>query len=175
MRYAPLELSVVVNPEVEPLLNESGINLPHFEEQMRRALVLAEPHALIQLPSTPNESLECHFLLTNDAHIAQMNAHYRGIPKPTDVLTFGYDEGTPIVGDVAISVETAQRQAHLNQHDLMTELLILGLHGWLHLLGYNDETDAERNQMVQRSVEILRQMGYPANSAWYSRYDEIEP
>jgi probable rRNA maturation factor len=72
-----------------------------------------------------------------------------------------------------ISVETARRQAPLNGHDLLTELLMLALHGTLHLMGYDDSTDAARAAMNGRAVSVLRTLGYPARAEWHSRYEKI--
>jgi probable rRNA maturation factor len=72
-----------------------------------------------------------------------------------------------------ISVETARRQAPLNGHDLLTELLMLTLHGTLHLMGYDDSTDAARAAMNGRAVSVLRTLGYPAREEWHSRYEKI--
>ncbi|MCX7992660.1 MAG: rRNA maturation RNase YbeY [Fimbriimonadales bacterium] len=78
---------------------------------------------------------------------------------------------TPL-GDIIISVETAQCQAALNGHDLLTELLMLALHGTLHLMGYDDTTETERATMNARAVSTLRTLGYAAREEWYSRYEE---
>ena len=79
----------------------------------------------------------------------------------------------PPLGDLVISVETARRQAPLNGHDLLTELLMLALHGTLHLMGYDDSTDAARAAMNGRAVSVLRTLGYPARAEWHSRYEKI--
>ena len=79
----------------------------------------------------------------------------------------------PPLGDIAISVETARRQAPLNGHDLLTEVLMLALHGTLHLMGYDDSTDAARAAMNGRAVSVLRTLGYPAREEWHSRYEKI--
>ncbi|BCW95881.1 MAG: rRNA maturation RNase YbeY [Fimbriimonadales bacterium] len=79
----------------------------------------------------------------------------------------------PPLGDIVISVETARRQAPLNGHDLLTELLMLSLHGTLHLMGYDDSTDAERAAMNGRAVSIVRGLGYPAREDWHSRYEKV--
>ena len=79
----------------------------------------------------------------------------------------------PPLGDLVISVETARRQAPLNGHDLLTELLMLTLHGTLHLMGYDDSTDAARAAMNGRAVSVLRTLGYPAREEWHSRYEKI--
>jgi len=85
----------------------------------------------------------------------------------TDIADF------PPLGDIVISVETAHRQASLNGHDLLTELLMLTLHGTLHLMGYDDSTDAQRAAMNRRAAATLRTLGYPAREDWHSRYEKI--
>jgi probable rRNA maturation factor len=85
----------------------------------------------------------------------------------------GGEGDLPPLGDIAISVETARRQAPLNGHDLLTELLMLALHGTLHLMGYDDSTDAARAAMNGRAVSVLRTLGYPAREEWHSRYEKI--
>jgi probable rRNA maturation factor len=121
--------------------------------------------------------LELSVWLTTNDEIASLNARYRGLYAPTDVLSF--PAGTipaPIpelpLGDVVVSVEQAAQQAKLNGHDFVTELLMLCLHGTLHLLGYDDQTDAQRAHMNQIAVRTLRALGYPAKEEWSSRHYE---
>jgi probable rRNA maturation factor len=85
----------------------------------------------------------------------------------------GGEGDLPPLGDLVISVETARRQAPLNGHDLLTELLMLALHGTLHLMGYDDSTAAARAAMNGRAVSVLRTLGYPAREEWHSRYEKI--
>lgn len=80
-------------------------------------------------------------------------------------------ENAPL-GDIIISLETAARQATLNHHDLLTEVLMLALHGTLHLMGYDDATEAERAAMNARATSTLKSLGYAACEEWYSRYEE---
>ncbi len=107
-------------------------------------------------------------LLTDDTAIQEMNRAYRGYDKPTDVLSFALMEtieGAPsaplepgmarMLGDVVISVETAVRQAERHQIELSAELALLAVHGTLHLLGYEDETEAGAEKMRLREREIL--------------------
>jgi probable rRNA maturation factor len=104
----------------------------------------------------------------SDAEIARMNEAYRGKKGPTDVLSFPAEpkrkkriytedtenaEGTgkSYLGDVAIAPETARRYAKKNGRSLSNELRVLILHGVLHLLGYDHETDrGEMNRIEQR-------------------------
>ncbi len=98
----------------------------------------------------------------------ELNARYRGFDKPTDVLSFAQSEnpaGAPLppslpgqpllLGDVVISVDTAARQAEAHGVTLEQELALLTVHGLLHLLGYEDETEEGAERMREREREIL--------------------
>jgi probable rRNA maturation factor len=97
-------------------------------------------------------------LLTGDEHIRRLNREFRRKNRPTDVLSFPAPESLnghrPLAGDIAISVETAARQAGEFEHPLATELQILALHGLLHLGGYDHETDTGR--MARREAALRR-------------------
>src|SRR6185437_15991665 len=77
----------------------------------------------------------------SDKKIRQLNRQFRRIDKPTDVLSFPSDSDEGNLGDIAISVETATRQAKQNGLTLDGEIAQLLLHGLLHLSGYDHETD----------------------------------
>jgi probable rRNA maturation factor len=82
--------------------------------------------------------------LVDDGRIQVLNRDFRGFDKPTDVLSFrtarkGASKG--YLGDIVISVETALRQARRRRSTLRRELEVLTLHGFLHLMGYDHETD----------------------------------
>jgi probable rRNA maturation factor len=97
--------------------------------------------------------------LVGDATIRRLNRDYRRIDKVTDVLSFPASrsagaQAPAFLGDLAIALGVAGRQARHLGHELSQELRILALHGLLHLLGYDHETD--RGEM-QRLEERLRQ------------------
>ncbi len=106
-------------------------------------------------------------LLTNDAEVHQLNLLYRGKDSPTDVLSFAqHTEPDPtsitsaddlplLLGDVVISVDTALRQAQQHRIALADELALLAVHGTLHLLGYEDETEQGAAIMRHKEREIL--------------------
>lgn len=108
---------------------------------------------------------ELSVVITDDGEIRQLNNTYRGIDKPTNVLSFPMQEGdfgnvTPgLLGDVVISAETAQSeadQARITLSERMSQLLI---HGILHLLGFDHETDeTNARQMEDKSLELLRKL-----------------
>ena len=113
-----------------------------------------------------NRPAEVSILLTDDDEIQNMNRRYRGIDKPTDVLSFpqldaslATPPGCPVaLGDVIISIPTAHRQADARGQALPDEIDLLVVHGVLHLLGYDDVTDEGAEEMNRRQEEILRQL-----------------
>ena len=89
-----------------------------------------------------------------------LNRQYRNKDKPTDVLSFPLaDELCPnLLGDVVISIDTAQRQAQRRKHALQEEILTLLIHGILHLVGYDHEvsrSEAIRMHKKEREVKAL--------------------
>ena len=111
-----------------------------------------------------DEKTEISILFTDDKFIKSLNKKYRGINKSTDVLTFNLEEGdlkfpevdkNKLLGDIVVSVETAQRQANNLNHNLEKELMILLIHGLLHLIGYDHEEDRDNKIMQVKENEIL--------------------
>ncbi|MDX2212152.1 MAG: rRNA maturation RNase YbeY [Oculatellaceae cyanobacterium bins.114] len=113
---------------------------------------------------------ELSLRLTNDAEIQTFNAQYRQIDQPTDVLAFAaletdYPEldeleTAPLyLGDIVISVETAQQQAIAQQHSLNQELAWLAAHGLLHLLGWDHPDDDSLAQMLHQQAVLLETVG----------------
>lgn len=116
----------------------------------------------MQAEQGPTEG-ELSIVLADDELVQDLNRNYRRVDRPTDVLVFPQGEefavGQPcLLGDVIISVETAQRQADERGHDLDGELTLLVIHGVLHILGWRDDTDSRRNQMWERQKAILESL-----------------
>ena len=93
-------------------------------------------------------------LLAGDATLQRLNRHFRGKDKATDVLSFpaAKEFGEGHAGDLAISLQTAQRQAEEHGHSLDDEVRVLLLHGLLHLAGMDHEVDA--GEMAAREAEL---------------------
>jgi probable rRNA maturation factor len=90
--------------------------------------------------------------ISNDRRLRALNRSYRGKDRPTDVLSFPYDdEGGPI-GDVVISIDRASAQAAERGHSLERELELLTLHGTLHVCGYDHETDDGAMDRLERTL-----------------------
>ena len=111
-----------------------------------------------------HDSADCEvsILLTDDAEIRVLNHQYRQIDGPTDVLAFAMREGIggnmnpQLLGDLVISIPTAQRQSIACGHSLDIELAILSVHGTLHLLGYDHQTPEEAEVMFEKQETLLR-------------------
>lgn len=109
-------------------------------------------------------------VLTDDEQVRLLNRTYRGKDEPTDVLSFSLRETSsdetaidlaqlgeePPLGEVYISIPTAQRQAEAGGRTLEEEVVFLAVHGVLHLLGYEDETQEGYEQMLQKGWAIVQ-------------------
>lgn len=132
---------------------------------------LMEKAALVVLERESVSLCELSIFVTDDPGIQGLNSEYRGINEPTDVLSFPLDEDPSevpfdtlrLLGDVIISLERAQEQAEEYGHSLQRELAFLVVHGVLHLLGYDHETDAEREVMREREESALDGLGLARN------------
>ena len=136
------------------------------------------------LPSRP---AEVSLVLTDDATIAALNAEWRGVTGPTDVLSFPMDDLPPGVlaalaaagdddddddeenalpprplGDLVLSLDTAARQAVARSHPLLTECRVLLVHGALHLVGFDHENvpPAEAAAMAAAEATALAELGW---------------
>ncbi|MEZ4333485.1 MAG: rRNA maturation RNase YbeY [Myxococcota bacterium] len=114
------------------------------------------------LRATRQAGAELSIALVDDASIRDLNARYRGKPRPTDVLSFSLVEGEHaerrggLLGDVVISVETAARQARARRRSLDDTVAKLLVHGVLHLLGHDHEADDEARRMQAEERRIGR-------------------
>jgi probable rRNA maturation factor len=98
------------------------------------------------------------FALGDDALLRRLNREFRGKDKPTNVLSFPAGAAGTL-GDVALAFETCAREAHAQRKDLGAHVRHLVVHGTLHLLGYDHETDAEAFAMEARERRVLRRLG----------------
>lgn len=125
----------------------------------------------LQPDQSPIASYELSLRLTGDREMQQLNHQYRQQDKPTDVLAFAALESAypqpeelqstlPLyLGDIVISVGTAQRQAETQNHPLGTELAWLAAHGLLHLLGWDHPDEESLNRMLKQQQVLLEIIG----------------
>ena len=111
---------------------------------------------------------ELSILLVDDAKIQNLNRQHRNIDSATDVLSFpqaGGDEFiSHMLGDVVISVETAERQATEHQFSLEQELVLLLIHGLLHLLGYDHERSRKDEKLMKEKTWELFGLIFPGKA-----------
>ena len=154
------------------VLRREGIDVPfgdrRFHRLARATVAAAQRDRPGVLPHKPRR-LAAALLLADDPTLHDLNRDYRGVDRPTDVLSFAQLEGpgadfaikggTLQLGDVAISVERARRQAAAYGHGFDRELAYLFVHGLLHLLGYDHEVDAEQARMRRVEEDALAVSG----------------
>lgn len=110
------------------------------------------------------KNVKVSVLITNDDGIRELNNQYRGIDKPTDVLSFpmytSIDEisENDLVGDIVISFDTLKRQALENEINNDREAAFLIIHGMLHLLGFDHILEEEENIMYDLQESILKNL-----------------
>ena len=109
--------------------------------------------------------VELTILLSDNEAIRELNQRFMGIDEATDVLSFPIGDQNPetgeiYLGDVVISVPLAEEQSRQRAHSLEAELVLLAVHGTLHLLGYDHMGPAERKRMFEIQAETLQELGY---------------
>jgi probable rRNA maturation factor len=122
--------------------------------------------AVTQAAATVSTSgTELAIVLTDDSAIRQLNRLWRGIDAPTNVLSFPSKQNTadqpPHLGDIVLAYETIAREASAEGKPFAHHLAHLAVHGFLHLIGYDHETDADAETMEQTERNILRRLNIP--------------
>jgi len=110
--------------------------------------------ALLAAEGVPQD-VEISLVFSDDAFIHALNRDYRGKDKPTDVLSFPQERESGMLGDIVIAVPTASRQAEARGAAVEEEVEWLFLHGALHLLGYDDQTEEDLEEMNRRASAVL--------------------
>lgn len=131
---------------------ELTLHNPCGYPEVRRRRLRPWLAALLQELAPGARSFAVRF--TSDREMRRLNRAFRGKDAPTDVLSFPGDEGRAgtHLGDVAIAVPTARRQAAAAGHDAERELRLLLLHGVLHCLGYDHEADEGEMDRLERRL-----------------------
>ena len=140
---------------------------PQFEKEIDTTHVLGVVWRTLAQEPLPAEMLELGLVIGDDAEIQDLNRQYRGIDAPTDVLSFAMTEsgsdhpfvlpaGMPLyLGDVIVSYPRAIEQARAAGHSVAEELDLLIVHGVLHLLGYDHDTNDRKKAMWNRQETII--------------------
>jgi probable rRNA maturation factor len=138
--------------------------MPELEALARRAAAAA-----FAATGVAEDEFETTLLFTGDEAVRQLNARWRGKDYATNVLSFPAPQGLavpagelPPLGDVVLAAGVVAREAADQGKPLPDHAAHLMIHGLLHLLGYDHETEAEAAEMEGLETEILKGMGIPA-------------
>ncbi len=134
-----------------------------LDQKFKKTLLEDALHAALKNQSAP-EDVSISILFTDDNQIQALNREYRGFDTPTDVLSFDVHERDPEtgllhLGEIAISIPYAAKQAKKNGHPLEAEVQLLIVHGVLHLLGHDHAEPEEKEEMWHAQAEILTNLG----------------
>lgn len=134
--------------------NEAGFAVDH-ERMVEAALSVLTEHV-------PEGNRALTIVITDDAQVAELNRRYRGIDAPTDVLSFPVDEPNLVIpdepqylGDLVIAYPYAAAQAAREGHSVQESLMLLVVHGTLHLLGYDHDNSTHRLAMWAAQAKAL--------------------
>ena len=157
-------MSQLTHPITEVLVAaDCWRNEPHADTVIQRAIAAAADAADADVAET-----ELAVMLTDDSGIRTLNSNWRGIDKPTNVLSFpalqserAYDDAPRMLGDIAIAYETTRSEADAEHKPFDHHLSHLAVHGFLHLIGYDHENDNDAEIMEGLERDILAQLGIP--------------
>jgi probable rRNA maturation factor len=148
-----------IEVKVEPQVEAEEVNPSVVEQAVSLVLQMHD----LQGPS------EVVIVISDDEALEALNRRFRGVPRPTDVLSFQNDTRGPFaggsadypeyLGDVVISIDRARDQAVDAGGTLTQELQLLTVHGVLHLLGYDHETESDKAAMWNVQRTALRALG----------------
>lgn len=109
-----------------------------------------------------DDNYEVSISFVENEEIKELNRQYRNVDRETDVLSFPMEDefnlGTPLLGDIIISIERADEQARDYGHSLTREIAYLTCHSMFHLLGYDHMNEEEKTEMRNKEKEVMRNL-----------------
>lgn len=146
-------------PEVEGWTYDNRQSKVQFDEDRVQAFISLARQDLAS-------EWEFSVVISNDSAVREANRKFRKVDRATDVLSFPSGEGMPYtrpdgyIGDLLISAVRAATQAEQHEHSVTDEIKVLALHGLLHLIGFDHETDS--GEMLEFESVLRRKYGLPA-------------
>ena len=144
-------------------------NIGIFNETQKKVenLEILKPLLTYALEVENVDNLEFNVIIINNEEIHKINKEYRGIDRPTDVISFAledykdikYENDYRVLGDIYISIDKVKEQAKEYGHSEKRELSFLTCHGLLHLLGYDHMEKEEEKVMFGKQEKILEELG----------------
>jgi len=140
------------------IINETKEEIKELKE-VEKVIDIAIKHQKL-------DNLEFNIIIVDNTYIHELNKTYRGIDRPTDVISFALEDNKDFVsidhrvlGDIYISIDKAREQANEYGHSLKREICFLSVHGFLHLLGYDHMKEEDEKVMFSLQEEILNEAG----------------
>ena len=135
------------------------VRKPYLKQVNKRQLLTTAELTLNYLQ--PGKTVDLAILICSNEEISKINLSYRNIDQATDVLSFesfefNPDSGSYHLGDIVISFDFALEQSLRYSQDVSLELLVLLIHGILHLCGFNHSSENEKQEMWMKQYEIHR-------------------
>jgi probable rRNA maturation factor len=159
----PAALPLTATPVEVAIESDLWAAEPGAEAIVRRAIAAASD----VVRALPEASGEVSVVLADDAALRALNRQWRQIDKPTNVLSFqvtapGASNGMPrLLGDIAVAYETTAREAAADEKPVIHHLAHLAVHGFLHLVGYDHESDEAADEMERLEAKILARLDIP--------------
>ena len=138
---------------------ETIIDDPRWRDEVRDVEALAAASFTAVREFEPAVDGDVALLLTTNAAMRALNATFRGKDKPTNVLSFPSGESEGFLGDIAVGREICEDEAKERGLELRDYVAHLVVHGLLHLVGYDHQTDRDADRMERREIEILTRLG----------------
>ncbi|EHQ91710.1 metalloprotein, YbeY/UPF0054 family [Desulfosporosinus youngiae DSM 17734] len=159
MRFALDYVIIDISWEEDSILME--------QREPLAALLNQAINEAIRMSEGPEEA-EVSLMLVDDQRIHALNLEYRGVDRPTDVLSFALqeemeeepeiEEEDEMLGDIVISVERARDQAVEYGHSFEREIIYLAVHGTLHLLGFDHEEEIDKQEMRVKEEAVMAKL-----------------
>lgn len=137
---------------------------PYYRNKVNKDVLLSSANSVLGL--CMEKEVTVGVVITGDAEIHALNKAYKGVDKPTDVLSFNQnfvdpETGIEYLGDIIISIPRAKDQASSGGHTLDQELQLLVIHGVLHLAGFDHDTPTQQNIMWSVQSSVLQMLANP--------------
>jgi probable rRNA maturation factor len=134
------------------IFNQTDQDVTSYEDVLNHVFSLIEEEKSLNIVIITSEEMQ------------NMNKTFRGLDKPTDVLSFPYDEPyLDELGDIFINLLYMKEQAQSYGHSEAREIAFLAVHGYLHVKGYDHHTEEEENMMFEKQETILTKAGLERN------------
>lgn len=130
------------------IFNQTDQEIKSYEDVLNRVFLII------------NEEKTLNIIIITNEEMHRMNLTYRGLDKPTDVLSFPYDEPfIDLLGDIFINLTYMREQSKAYGHSEAREIAFLAVHGYLHVKGYDHHTPEEETVMFAKQEAILSMAG----------------